>query len=490
VAERYDQMNDLLSGGLHRLWKDDLVSLLNPPRSARPFRVLDVAGGTGDVAFRILRTGGSGTEVVVADISPAMIAEGCKRARQEQLTERCRFAAPMPKRCRSPTAASMPIRWPSASATSPTSTAALVEAYRVLKPGGRFVCLEFSTVDVPGLDALYDAYSFAVMPAVGQVVTGDGAAYRYLAESIRTFPCAEEFASMIAQSGFPGCACASSPAASWPSIRPGGSRLGGRMFKSAGHIFRLMRAGRVLARHQALLPHEELGDLPQPARLALRILSLGRPQKGVSEGASPLVSALTELGPSYIKLGQFFATRPDIIGVQWAGKLAELQDNLAPFDHRAAQAEVETGLGAPLTSLFAEFGPPVAAASIAQVHKAKLSQARLSQADAPMREVAVKVLRPNIERRFQADLDSFFFAARLIERWHPPSRRLRPVDAVATLAQSVKLEMDLRMEAAAISEMTENTRDDPGIRLPAVDWQRTARRVLTTDSMLRRSPTA
>jgi ubiquinone biosynthesis protein len=253
------------------------------------------------------------------------------------------------------------------------------------------------------------------------------------------------------------------------------------MLKSAGHIFRLIRAGRVLARHQALLPHEELGDLPQPARLALRILSLGRPQKGVSEGASPLVSALTELGPSYIKLGQFFATRPDIIGVQWADKLAELQDNLAPFDHQAAQAEVETGLGAPLTTLFAEFGPPVAAASIAQVHKARVSQASLSQADAPLREVAVKVLRPNIERRFQADLDSFFFAARLIERWHPPSRRLRPVDAVATLAQSVKLEMDLRMEAAAISEMTENTRDDPGIRLPAVDWQRTARRVLTTE---------
>jgi predicted unusual protein kinase regulating ubiquinone biosynthesis (AarF/ABC1/UbiB family) len=130
-----------------------------------------------------------------------------------------------------------------------------------------------------------------------------------------------------------------------------------------------------------------------PARLALRILSLGRRQKGPSEGASPLVSALTELGPSYIKLGQFFATRPDIIGVEWAGKLAELQDNLAPFDHRAAQAEVETGLGAPLTSLFAEFGPPVAAASIAQVHKAKIYDD-----DGAAREVAVKVLRPNIER--------------------------------------------------------------------------------------------
>jgi demethylmenaquinone methyltransferase / 2-methoxy-6-polyprenyl-1,4-benzoquinol methylase len=202
VAERYDQMNDLLSGGLHRLWKDDLVSLLNPPRSPRPFRVLDVAGGTGDVAFRIARAGGSGTEVVVADISPAMIAEGYRRAGQEQLTERCRFAVanaealPFPDRSFDAYTVAFGIR------NVTHIAAALVEAYRVLKPGGRFVCLEFSTVDVPGLEAVYDAYSFAVMPAVGQVVTGDGAAYRYLAESIRTFPCAEEFASMIAQSGF------------------------------------------------------------------------------------------------------------------------------------------------------------------------------------------------------------------------------------------------------------------------------------------------
>ena len=245
------------------------------------------------------------------------------------------------------------------------------------------------------------------------------------------------------------------------------------MWKSAGHIFRLVRAGRVLARHQALLAREELGELPPGARTALAILSLGRRQRGVE---APLATALTELGPSYIKLGQFFATRADIIGVEWAAKLAELQDRLAPFDRRAAEAEVEARLGAPLDTLFTEFGPPVAAASIAQVHRA-----RTREADGTAREVAVKVLRPDIERRFQRDLDSFLFAARLIERWHVPSRRLRPVDAVATLARSVKLEMDLRMEAAAISEMAENTRGDPGIRLPAVDWRLTARRVLTTE---------
>jgi ubiquinone biosynthesis protein len=247
------------------------------------------------------------------------------------------------------------------------------------------------------------------------------------------------------------------------------------MFKTAGHIFRLVRAGRVLARHQALMPRE-LGEIPPTARVALAILSLRPLKTSAAEGTNPLATALTELGPSYIKLGQFFAIRPDIIGVEWAGKLAELQDRLAPFDPLAARAEVEARLGAPLETLFAEFGPPVAAASIAQVHRA-----RTREADGTAHEVAVKVLRPGIEERFHADLESFLFAARLIERWHPPSRRLRPIDAVTMLAQSVRLEMDLRLEAAAISEMADNTRNDPGIRLPAVDWRRTARRVLTTE---------
>lgn len=202
VAGRYDVMNDLLSLGLHRLWKDDMVALLNPPRNARPFRVLDVAGGTGDVAFRVLDAGGGGTEVVVADISPAMIAEGRARAAGASHGRRCRFAGanaealPFPDRSFEAYMVAFGLR------NVTRLEAALREAFRVLKPGGRFVCLEFSHVDVPGLEALYDAYSFAVMPAVGQVVTGDGAAYRYLAESIRTFPSAAEFSSLIGEAGF------------------------------------------------------------------------------------------------------------------------------------------------------------------------------------------------------------------------------------------------------------------------------------------------
>jgi demethylmenaquinone methyltransferase/2-methoxy-6-polyprenyl-1,4-benzoquinol methylase len=202
VAERYDQMNDLMSGGLHRLWKDDFVSWLNPPKGNRPFRVIDVAGGTGDIAFRIARAGGSGTHVTVADISPDMVAEGRKRASAGGLLGVCDFTV----------ANAEALAFPDGSFDAYTIAfgirnvthidKALAEAYRVLKPGGRFLCLEFSRVDVPGLAALYDAYSFTAIPAIGKVVTGDGQPYRYLVESIRTFPDQEKFKAMIERAGF------------------------------------------------------------------------------------------------------------------------------------------------------------------------------------------------------------------------------------------------------------------------------------------------
>jgi len=189
-----------------------------------------------------------------------------------------------------------------------------------------------------------------------------------------------------------------------------------------------------------------------------------------------LSTALTSLGPSYIKLGQFLATRDDIIGRELAADLATLQDRLPPFSQAEARKAVEEALDAPIDKLFAEFGPPVAAASIAQVHKA-----RVREPDGSLKDVAVKVLRPGIEQRFRQDLDSYFFAARMIERLHAPSRRLRPVAVVDTLAKSVAIEMDLRMEAAAISEMAENSKSDEGFRVPKVDWSRSARRVLTLE---------
>lgn len=202
VAERYDQMNDLMSGGLHRLWKDDLVSMLNPPRGAAAFQHLDVAGGTGDVAFRILRAGGPQVLVTVADISPEMVTEGRKRAETEGLLGRCNFTVGNAEALAFPDQSfdGYTIAFGIRNVTH--IDRALAEAYRVLKPGGHFLCLEFSQVDVPLLDRIYDAYSFAVIPAVGKVVTGDGQPYRYLVESIRTFPKQDDFKLMIEAAGF------------------------------------------------------------------------------------------------------------------------------------------------------------------------------------------------------------------------------------------------------------------------------------------------
>lgn len=188
-----------------------------------------------------------------------------------------------------------------------------------------------------------------------------------------------------------------------------------------------------------------------------------------------LVEALTSLGPTYIKLGQFLATRSDIIGKELANDLSALQDNLPPFDQNLAVAEIERQLGKPIGSLFKKFGPPIAAASIAQVHKATIVDNGVE------REVAVKVLRPGIERRFHNDQDSFRFAAGIVEAISKPARRLHPVDVVKTLDRTVTIELDLRLEAAAIGELADNTKDDPKFEVPTVDWSRTTQRVLTTD---------
>jgi demethylmenaquinone methyltransferase/2-methoxy-6-polyprenyl-1,4-benzoquinol methylase len=202
VAGRYDQMNDLMSGGLHRLWKDDFIAMLNPPRGSAVFSVLDVAGGTGDIAFRIVRAGGAGTHVTVADISPEMVTEGRKRALFEGLAGRCDFTVGNAEALAFPDCSfdAYTIAFGIRNVTHIDRV--LAEAHRVLKPGGRFLCLEFSQVDVPLFDTIYDAYSFTVIPAVGKVVTGDGHPYRYLVESIRTFPRQDAFRRMIEEAGF------------------------------------------------------------------------------------------------------------------------------------------------------------------------------------------------------------------------------------------------------------------------------------------------
>jgi demethylmenaquinone methyltransferase/2-methoxy-6-polyprenyl-1,4-benzoquinol methylase len=202
AAERYDQMNDLMSGGMHRLWKDDFVALLNPPHKTESYKVLDVAGGTGDIAFRIVRAGGAGTHVTVADISPEMVGEGQKRAAREGLAQLCDFTVGNAESLAFPDKSfdAYTIAFGIRNVTH--IDRALAEAHRVLKPGGHFLCLEFSHVDMELLQKAYDAFSFTVIPAVGKVVTGDGQPYRYLVESIRTFPKQEQFKGMIAAAGF------------------------------------------------------------------------------------------------------------------------------------------------------------------------------------------------------------------------------------------------------------------------------------------------
>jgi demethylmenaquinone methyltransferase/2-methoxy-6-polyprenyl-1,4-benzoquinol methylase len=201
VARRYDLMNDLMSLGLHRAWKDALATAVDPPKKS-PFVVLDLAGGTGDVAFRIIEKGGAQTRVVVCDINADMLEVSRKRAAQRSLAEAIDF--------REANAEALPFADKSFDAVTiafgirnvPRIEQALAEAFRVLKIGGRFFCLEFSAVDVPGLDKLYDFYSFNVLPALGRVVAGDADSYRYLAESIRRFPKPQDFAALLREAGF------------------------------------------------------------------------------------------------------------------------------------------------------------------------------------------------------------------------------------------------------------------------------------------------
>jgi ubiquinone biosynthesis protein len=241
---------------------------------------------------------------------------------------------------------------------------------------------------------------------------------------------------------------------------------------------RLARAGLVLAQHGVRFVPKGM-PVPWPLRvgrvLSLPLVLITRPFRKSEPRAARVSTALAELGPSYIKLGQFLATRADVIGPELSDDLRELQDKAAPFSMAQAREALERALGGRLEDHFIEFGPPVAAASIAQVHKAYVLE------DGERKAVAVKILRPNIEKRFYRDLDSYYFAARLIERFYPPARRLRPVAVVDNLKHTTDLEMDLRLEAAAISEMAANIEADEGFRVPNVDWRRTAKRVLTVE---------
>jgi demethylmenaquinone methyltransferase/2-methoxy-6-polyprenyl-1,4-benzoquinol methylase len=202
VAQRYDLMNDLMSAGLHRVWKDIMINTLNPPKSDAPFALLDLAGGTGDIAFRAAKAAGEGFRATVCDINPDMLAVGRERAAVRHLDDRVSFVEGNAEQLVFPDRAFDAYTIAFGIRNVPRIDLALSEAFRVLRPGGRFLCLEFSTVDVPGLDRLYELFSFKVIPPLGRAVTGDAESYQYLVESIRKFPKPNALAEMIRAAGF------------------------------------------------------------------------------------------------------------------------------------------------------------------------------------------------------------------------------------------------------------------------------------------------
>ncbi|MCO6049290.1 2-polyprenylphenol 6-hydroxylase [Mesorhizobium sp. RP14(2022)] len=239
--------------------------------------------------------------------------------------------------------------------------------------------------------------------------------------------------------------------------------------------FRLARAGWILAREGvvAAIPGDELRGMPLLGWRLAKLLT--RPSAKRRARADRMSDAVARLGPSYVKLGQFLATRPDVVGNEVAVDLAKLQDRMPFFSNEEAKKEIELSLGRPLFDLYVAFDAPIAAASIAQVHPAEV------MVDGEPRKVAVKVVRPGVRVAFARDLESFFLAARMQARFLRATRRLRPIEVTELLAQTTRIEMDLRLEAAALSEIAENTRDDPGFRVPRVDWERTGRDVITME---------
>lgn len=241
------------------------------------------------------------------------------------------------------------------------------------------------------------------------------------------------------------------------------------------NLWRLVRTGATFERTGAMGRVLEQLDAPPSLRALARVLGWPFQWLGFSGDPSipPVPRALTALGPAYIKFGQLLSTRPDIVGPDLSRELTMLQDKLPEFPQAEARAAVEREFGVPLESLFSEFGPPVAAASLAQVHKATLR--------ASGQPVAVKVLRPGIERAFLRDVDAFYLAARMVEIFAPFARRLRPRAVIAHFEGVVLGELDLRMEAAAAAEFRASAAKDPGFRVPAVIWPAAGRRVLTME---------
>ncbi|MEO9515986.1 MAG: 2-polyprenylphenol 6-hydroxylase [Paracoccaceae bacterium] len=239
------------------------------------------------------------------------------------------------------------------------------------------------------------------------------------------------------------------------------------------NIIRLIRTGATLERTGAM--NVVLDAFEAPGLIRVVAKALGKPFRWLGYKGDPSMPAatraLTALGPAYIKFGQVLSTRPDVVGDKMALQLRVLQDKLPPFSVEDAKAEIEKELGMPVDQIFSEFSEPVAAASIAQVHRARLASTG--------EDVAVKVLRPGVERAFQKDVDAFYLAAGIVDFFAPRARRLRPIEVIEHFDGVVRGELDLRLESASASEFAANTKDDAGFDLPMIKWDHSSRRVMT-----------
>lgn len=248
------------------------------------------------------------------------------------------------------------------------------------------------------------------------------------------------------------------------------------MLSAAEDYLRLIAAAARLSRHDALIPAEAAHHLPAPVRVIGALTRTGARTKAPDgrrlRPGERLASAFEKMSPAYVKLGQFMATRPDIIGFDMARDLGRLQDRMPAFSRAEAVAEIERAFAKPLADLFTDFSEPIAAASIAQVHRATLKDGR---------QVAVKVLRPRIEPQVTAEFRAFSRAARFLQGLSATTRRMEPVRFVETLKAAAAVELDLRMEASAASALKEDLKDTPGVRVPEIIWPLTARRVLTLE---------